>query len=77
MNQNSSLTVREMLEYIRQHPNQSELEIARGVGLKKTPYTRNILLWLWNEGKIIRWMDEAHLPRPAFVYYIQETEPLP
>lgn len=76
MNQNSRSTIDQMLKYIDEHPNKSELEIARGVGLKKTPYTRNILLWLTNGGEVIRWLDDAHLPRPAFVYYRNETEQL-
>lgn len=72
------IAVNEMMskffQWISEHPNQTELEIARGVGLKKTPYSRTILLALWQDGYIVRWYDENHQPRPAYKYFVQETQ---
>lgn len=65
-----------ILNWIAANPNHTELEIARGVGLKKTPYTRQILMWLWQEQSIIRWFDTDRHPA-AFCYYVQQTEELP
>lgn len=65
-----------LYDWIVVHPNCTELEIARGVGLKKTPYTRAILLNLWKEGYIVRWYDDQHQPRPAYKYFVQLTEPM-
>jgi len=65
----------DLLAFVEQHPNSTELEIARGVGLKKTPYTRQILLALVADGRLVRWWDDSRLPA-AYVYYVQETAPL-
>lgn len=64
----------EFFAYIAANPNKTELEIARGVGLKKTPYSRKILLSLWQDGYIVRWYDDQHQPRPAYCYFVQETQ---
>jgi hypothetical protein len=37
----------EIFVYIMENPNESEGEIARGVGLERTPYSRSLLLELW------------------------------
>ncbi len=66
----------EFFVYIMAHPNKTEGEIARGVGLERTPYSRALLLELVAEGNIVRAWDDKQQP-PAFVYYIQQTEELP
>lgn len=66
----------ELFVYIMDHPNQSEGEIARGVGLKRTPYTRKLLFGLVEEGNVARAWDDSRQPG-AFVYYIQQTDELP
>ncbi len=66
----------EIFVFIMDHPNCSEGEIARGVGLKRTPYTRRLLLELVAEGNVARAWDDSRQPG-AFVYYIQQTEELP
>jgi len=66
----------EMFVYIMAHPNCSEGEIARGVGLERTPYSRSILLELVAERNIARTWDDSRQPG-AFVYYIQQTDELP
>jgi len=69
-------TAQRIFDYVAAHPNESELEIARGVGLKKTPYTRQILLGLIAEGSLVRWWDDSR-KKAAFVYCLQQTEELP
>jgi len=59
-----------------ENPNCSEGEIARGVGLKRTPYTRKLLLDLVAEGSVVRAWDDSRTPA-AFVYYIQQTDEMP
>ncbi len=66
----------EMFMTIMQHPNEAEGEIASRVGLRRTPYTRKLLLELVAEGSVLRWWDENREP-PAYVYQIQQTEELP
>lgn len=66
----------EMFVTIMQNPNESEGELAARVGLRRTPYTREILLDLVAEGSVLRWWDENRDP-PAYVYCIQQTEQLP
>lgn len=66
----------EMFVYIMANPNCSEGEIARGVGLERTPYSRSIMLELVAEGSVVRAWDDSRHPG-AFVYYIQQTEELP
>jgi len=66
----------EIFVHIMAHPNCSEGEIARGVGLKRTPYTRKLLLELVAEGSVARAWDDSRQPG-AFVYYIQQTDELP
>jgi len=61
--------------WIEQNPNHTELEIARGVGLKKTPYTRAILMNLIEHAYIARAWDEQRQPH-AYVYFLQETQPM-
>lgn len=65
----------EIYAWVGQHPNTTELEIARGVGLKKTPYSRQILLWLVANGYLVRSWDAERQPA-AYVYYVQQTEPM-
>jgi hypothetical protein len=66
----------QIYNWILHNPNCSEGQIASGVGLKRTPYTRRILLELVAEGNIVRAWDETRTPA-AFVYYIQQTNELP
>jgi len=66
----------EMFVAILEQANLSEGEIAKRVGLRRTPYTRKLLLELVAEGVVLRWWDE-HRDPPAFVYQIQQTEELP
>jgi predicted transcriptional regulator len=66
----------EMFQVIVENPNLTEREIAERVGLKKTPYTRNILLALIAEGSIARAQDPTR-ERFTYVYFVQQTEPLP
>jgi len=68
-------TALSMFRFIEKFPNCTELEIARGVGLKKTPYTRLILFSLIEHGHIARIWDEERHPH-AYVYYLQTTQPL-
>jgi predicted transcriptional regulator len=63
----------QIYNFILHNPNCSEGEIASGVGLKRTPYTRQILMQLVAEGNIVRAWDELRTPA-AFVYYVQQTE---
>lgn len=65
-----------MFIQIMAHPNQTEGEIARGVGLERTPYSRKLLLELVAEGSVCRTWDADRF-QPAFVYYIQQTDELP
>ncbi len=65
----------QIYEYIIAHPNQNELEIATGVGLKKTPYTRSILLGLWNQGFVVRYWDDQVRPN-SYRYFVQDTQPM-
>jgi len=66
----------ELFVWIMENPNHSEGEIARGVGLERTPYSRSLLLELCAEGNIARAWDDSRQPG-AFVYYIQQTDELP
>lgn len=65
----------EIYMLIANSPNLTEREIAERVGLKKTPYTRWILMSLIAEGYIARAWDESRHPK-AYVYYCQTTVPL-
>lgn len=69
------ITVQRIYDFICQYPNCTEREIAEGVGLKKTPYSRWILLSLISSSHIARFWDEGR-PRKAYVYYCQQTEKL-
>ncbi len=63
----------QILECIRVNPNLTERQIADRVGVKKTPYTHNILLALIAGGLVARYQDpEAH--QLTYRYYIQQTE---
>lgn len=66
----------DMFDFIKENPNCTELEIAHGVGLKKTPYTRFILMSLISFDYVARFWQEDRQPRPAYVYYVQLTQPL-
>lgn len=63
----------EIYDYIRSNPNQTEREIADGVGLKKTPYTWTILKNLVAGGYLARYAEDGN-PRLTYHYYVQETE---
>lgn len=54
----------------------TEREIADGVGLRKTPYTRAILFWLIAEGYIARTWDELRVPK-GYVYFKNDVQKLP
>lgn len=66
----------EMFVYVMENPNSSEGEIARGVGVARTPYSRSIMLELVAEGSVARTWDASRSPG-AYVYYIQQTDELP
>lgn len=65
----------EIYEWIRVNPNSTEREIAEGVGLKKTPYSRRIILDLLEDGHVARFQDPDAV-RLTYRYYVQETERL-
>jgi hypothetical protein len=67
--------IQEIFDYIVLHPNQTERQICDGVGLKKTPYSRQILMKLIEEGSIARVQDDT-ADRVTYVYFVQQTEPL-
>jgi len=58
------------------YPNLTERQIAERVGLRKTPYSRKILLDLIAEGAIVRTVDPTN-ERLTYVYAVQETDALP
>jgi len=62
--------------FIAAHPLSTEREIAEGVGLKKTPYSRWILHSLMASNYIARHWQEDRVPRPAYVFYCQDTVPM-
>jgi len=66
----------EIYTFIANNPNCTEGEIARGVGLKRTPYTRMILQSLMYHGHITRHWQEDRKPKPGFIYYCQATVPM-
>jgi len=66
----------EIFAVIVANPNLTEREIAERVGLKKTPYTRGILMSLIAEGSIARAVDTTR-ERMTYVYFLQQTEALP
>jgi len=66
----------EMFMTIMQTANLSEGEIAARVGLRRTPYTRKLLLELVAEGNVLRWWDDSRDPG-AYVYCIQQTQEMP
>lgn len=65
----------DLYDYALANPSSTEREIASGVGLKKTPYTRNILLWLVANGYLVRTWDEMRTPH-AYVFHAQSTVPM-
>lgn len=68
--------MQEFFDVIVGNPNLTEREIADRVGLKKTPYSRRILLDLIAEGAIVRTQDPTK-ERFTYVYAVQETDALP
>jgi len=66
----------EMFIEIMNHPNSTEGEVASGVGLARTPYSRALLLELVADGSVARLWDADRF-QPAFVYYIQQTDEMP
>lgn len=67
--------MQEIFNVIASEPNLTEREIAERVGLKKTPYTRGILMALIAEGSVARAQDPTR-DRMTYVYFIQQTEQL-
>jgi len=65
----------EIYMWIAANPSHTHAEIADGVGLKKTPYTHNMLTWLLREGYIAREWDQERYPQ-AYIYYCQATVPM-
>lgn len=66
----------EIFTEVMEHPMSTEGEIARGVGLKRSPYTRKILFALVEEGTLRRAWDEHSSPG-RYVYYVQLTDEMP
>ncbi len=66
----------ELFIEIMNHPNSTEGEIARGVGLERTPYSRKLLLELVGDGSVVRHWDKDRF-QPAYVYYVQQTDEMP
>jgi len=67
--------MQEIFNVIASEPNLTEREIAERVGLKKTPYTRGILMTLIAEGSVARAVDPTR-ERLTYVYFLQQTEQL-
>lgn len=65
----------QFFDFILLNPNHTEREIAKGVGLAKTPYSRQILLTLVAEGRVARVQDNTR-ERFTYVYFVQQTEPM-
>lgn len=63
---------RQFYDIIASEPGLTELEIVRRAGLKKTPYSRRILLDLIAEGYVAR-ASHPSAERLTYVFYIQET----
>lgn len=66
-------TTQRIFDVIAQTPGLTEREIAKRVGLKKTPYTRAILLGLIAEGSVVRTLDPSR-ERMTYTYALQQTE---
>lgn len=66
----------EIFVWVMANPNKTEGEIANGVGLKRTPYSRKLLLELVNDGSLVRSWDANRLPA-GYVFYVQQTDELP
>ncbi len=64
---------RQFYEIIEQNPNLTEREICERVGLKKTPYSRRILMDLIAGGYVARTQD-ANADKVTYLYFLQETE---
>lgn len=68
--------MQEIFDLIARNPGLKEREIADRVGLKKSPYTRKILMDLIAEGSVAR-AQAPDVERLTYVYFIQQTNPLP
>lgn len=66
----------EFYNIIDSNPRLTEREIAERAGLKKTPYSRWILLSLIQSGYVLRHWQEDRQPRPAYVFYVNDMIPL-
>lgn len=64
---------REFYDIILSEPNLTEREICHRAGLKKTPYSRRILLDLVAGGYIAR-AEKESAERLTYVFYVQESE---
>lgn len=64
---------RQFYEIIEQTPNLTEREICERAGLKKTPYSRRILLDLIDAGYVARTQD-ANADKLTYLYFLQQTE---
>jgi hypothetical protein len=66
----------EFFVQVMENPMSTEGEIARGVGLVRSPYSRKILFALVEEGTLRRAWDDHSSPG-RFVYYVQLTDEMP
>lgn len=64
---------RQFYEIIEQTPNLTEREICERAGLKKTPYSRRILLDLISAGYVARLQDPT-ADKLTYQYFVQQTE---
>lgn len=66
----------EMFVWVMENPNKTEGEIASGVGLRRTPYSRKLLLELVSDGSLARCWDADRTPA-GYVFYVQQTDEMP
>lgn len=64
---------RQFYEIIEAEPNLTERQICERAGLKKTPYSRRILLDLI-AGKYVARVQDANADKLTYLYFIQQTE---
>ena len=67
---------RQFYKIIEKHPNLTEREICERVGLKKTPYSRRILLDLIGAGYVAR-VQDTNADKLTYLYFLQESERAP
>jgi hypothetical protein len=64
---------REFFDIIAAEPGLTERQIAERAGLKKTPYSRRILLDLISGGHVGR-CENSYADRTTYIYFVQGTE---